>query len=103
MPPPDPRDLARRPKPASGSVEDYLPPEDADPDGPSEEDIERFGDVTVKCPECGTELFDDVAVCWKCGRALQAGTPDESRAPVWFIAAAILVIAAFLVAYIRFF
>ena len=103
MPPPDPRELARRAKPASGDVEDYLPPEEADPEGPSEEDVARFGDVTVKCPECGTELFDDVAVCWKCGRALGAGTKDESKTPVWFIAAAVLVVVAFVVAYIRFF
>ena len=39
-------------------------------EGPSEADIERFGDATQKCPECGTQLYDDVDVCWKCGHAL---------------------------------
>ena len=99
---PDPRDLARRPKPASGSVEDYLPPEETDPEGPSEADLERFGDVTVKCKGCGTELFDDVAVCWKCGQAIGAGDKEETKAPVWVVAAAILVVVAFVIAYIKF-
>jgi uncharacterized protein (DUF983 family) len=94
MPPEDPRDLARRPKPISGQVEDYAP-EDEDPDGPSREDVERFSDVTVKCPECGTQLFDDVEMCWKCGRALRANTPDETKVPVWVIATVVLIILAF--------
>ena len=51
----DPRELAKRQKPVSGSVEDYMMPED-DPDAPSEEDVQRFSDVTVKCPECD-EVF----------------------------------------------
>src|SRR5688572_22974846 len=81
------RRLSPRRKPATGPVEDYQgPDDDSDPDGPSKEDIERFGDVTVKCPECGTELFDDVALCWNCGRPVGPGAPGEGRVPVWAIA-----------------
>ncbi len=104
MPPPDPRDLVRRPKPVSGSVEDYeSADDDMDPDGPSAADLAKFGEVTVKCPECGTELFDDVAVCWKCGRAQGAGTPDESKTPVWFIVIAVVLIGLFVLGYNLFF
>ena len=92
---PDDRDkrLARRPPPASGPVEDYESVDD-DPEAPSEEDIARFSDVTVKCPECGTELFDDVAVCWKCGRAVGSGARGEGKMPLWILVTGIVVIAA---------
>lgn len=97
----DPRDperrLARREKPVSGSVENYNPADDDGPDdGPSDADIARFGDVTVKCPECGTELYDDVALCWKCGRPVGPGAPKESNgAPLWIIITVLAVIATF--------
>src|SRR5215831_9551483 len=91
----DPRELARRARPASGPVEDYESP-DEDPDAPQAADVERFGDVTVKCPECGTELYDDVAVCWKCGRALSARDTDVAKVPTWAVATVIVVIVAFL-------
>lgn len=93
--PPDPQDrrLAPRRKPATGPVEDYEPPEDGDPDGPSQADIDRFSDVTVKCPECGTELFDDVAICWNCGRPVGSGAPGEGKLPLWVIIVALLLIA----------
>jgi hypothetical protein len=96
----DERDLrlARRQKPVEGRVEDYEAGGDDGPDGgPSEDDIARFGDVTVKCPECGTELYDDVALCWKCGRAVSGGREGEGRgAPVW-IALTVLILVAVLV------
>lgn len=47
-------------------------------EAPSEEDLERFGDATVTCPSCGATLYDDVAMCYKCGRAL---TRDEPASP----------------------
>lgn len=93
---PDRRIVPRR-KPATGQVEDYEPPDDdSDPEGPSAADIERFGDVTVKCPECGTELFDDVALCWKCGRAVGSGVGREGKTSRWTIAVVVVLIAAFL-------
>jgi hypothetical protein len=77
------KNLARCDQPSCGDVEDY-DPEMADRDAPSADDIARFGDVTVKCPECGTELFDDVAVCWKCG-ANVVRTPNDGGLPLWAI------------------
>lgn len=91
---PDKR-LARRPRPASGPVEEYEGPDD-DPEAPSEEDVARFSDVTVKCPECGTQLFDDVAVCWKCGHALSGRRKDDNKLSVWLVVTVIVVVAVFL-------
>jgi hypothetical protein len=90
------RRIVRRERPVSGPVEDYTPPEEGPDEGPSEADIARFGDVTVKCSECGTELYDDVALCWKCGRAVGAGTKDESKGPpIWVVITVLLIIAGF--------
>lgn len=64
-------------------------------DGPSAEDVERFSGVTIRCPECGTEVLDEVEVCWKCGHAIRER--DRFRAiPVWTTVIAILLIAAML-------
>ncbi len=68
-----------RPAPASGDVVDAarraLAREGDDEDeGPTEADVERFGGVTRRCPECGTELYDDTELCWSCGHALASGS-----------------------------
>jgi uncharacterized protein (DUF983 family) len=94
------RRMVRREKPVSGEVEDYQREvEDELDEGPSAADIARFSEVTVRCPKCQTELLDDVALCWKCGHAL--GTrEDDKGVPMWVIAAAVLVIVAFLLVFI---
>ncbi len=58
-------------------------------EGPSAEDIERFGSATVACPKCEAEVYDDAAMCWKCGHALS--TPDKPL-PGWIILVAMLMI-----------
>jgi uncharacterized OB-fold protein len=85
------RGMVRRPKPVSGPVEDYQQ-DDGDADGPSEEDIARFSDVTVKCPGCGTELFDDVRDCWKCGRTLDSRNTHETGLPTWVVLTAVVLL-----------
>lgn len=39
-------------------------------EGPSQEDIERFGDETPKadarCPDCGTAVWSEADICPKC-------------------------------------
>ena len=39
-------------------------------EGPSDEDIERFGDETPKadarCPDCGTAVWSEADICPKC-------------------------------------
>lgn len=62
-------------------------------DGPSDADIERFSDVTQKCPSCGTVLYDDVEICWNCGHAL--GSEQRPKIPnwLWITAAGLLLLA----------
>ncbi len=55
-------------------------------EAPSPEDLDRFGGVTVTCPKCKSELYDDAAVCWKCGHAL-ASRPENTRPPLWIVIA----------------
>lgn len=88
MPSEEERGIVRRQKPVSGSVEDYQQ-EAEDAEGPSEEDVARFSDVTVKCAGCGTELLDDVQECWKCGRAVGGRGLHETGLPTWVVLTAV--------------
>lgn len=91
--------LAKRRKAVSGDVVPSIrPPAPEVDDGPSEEDIERFGGVTQRCPECDTELFDDVAVCWNCGHVLSAArSPSTSR---WVTIIVVLVVIAIFIVWV---
>lgn len=90
------RVIARRARAASGEVVDRGRRERPEPDeGPSDADLERFGDVTVKCRHCGATLHDDVQVCWKCGMAL--GAAGESRGSGWWVVAVVVLCALALV------
>lgn len=67
--------------------------EDRADDGPSAADLERFGDVTRPCPNCGKSVYDDAEQCYHCGHAL--GAMDESaRVPAKrLVLVALLVLA----------
>lgn len=59
-------------------------------DDPTDADLERFGGVTRTCPECGTEVYDDAEVCWKCGHAFSgASRPGKT---LWAVVAVIMVV-----------
>jgi uncharacterized membrane protein YvbJ len=53
-------------------------------EGPSPEDLERFGDdATGYCPACGEEIWDDVEQCPKCHAYIGGASsrrPDEAAA-----------------------
>ena len=66
-------------------------------EGPSEEDMERFGGATRTCPECRTELYDDADVCWKCGHALMSRTREHKP---WAIVVAGLIVVGLLAGYV---
>lgn len=68
-----------------------------DLEDPSPEDIERFSDVTRKCPSCGKEVFDDAEVCYHCGEAMSQPTKGL---PVWAIVGAVLAILALVVFFV---
>lgn len=85
--------IVRRAPSRGGPVEDRPPTHEHDDEGPSSADLERFGGVTVSCPHCRAELYDDSALCWKCGRALAEESPAKLPAWVVVIAAALLILA----------
>jgi len=67
--------------------------EGLDPEGPSAEDLDRFGDEFKTCPACKKRIYDQVEICPHCG---QAQTDQPHGAGLWIIAAAILVILGLL-------
>lgn len=69
--------------------------EGLDPDGPSAEDLERFGSETDACPECGSEVYDQAELCHVCGHAIERG---PGSIPTWVgVAAAVGVLGLLLV------
>lgn len=69
-------------------------------EGPSAEDLERFGDDTGHCPECGAEVSDMAEFCPECGDHI--GGKVSSREPIeagcrkqWMILIAIALLIAF--------
>ncbi len=92
------RGLALRKKAVGGSVSEgpmlgRMPPDD---EGPSPEDLERFGGVTQTCPSCGKDLYDDADVCWDCGHVLMAKTGKPI--PTWAYVIGVIAVAAMLLA-----
>ncbi|MDX2130830.1 MAG: hypothetical protein SFY69_02110 [Planctomycetota bacterium] len=65
-------------------------PDDEFDEGPSDADVEAFGDVTTTCRECGAELYDDVAICWKCGHAVSSEERRGTGAKTWVVVVAVL-------------
>lgn len=95
--PPDPRRSLRR-APISGDVvnRSLARRDDDDLDeGPSAADLEKFGDVTRRCPHCGKDVFDDVDECYHCRRSLRT----TRATPAWVFAVVLLLILALLGAY----
>lgn len=69
-------------------------------DGPTAADIERFGDVTQTCPECGKEVFDDTDICYHCGHAIRKD-PASARTPRWVIVVIIIIVLTFVFGVLR--
>ncbi len=61
-------------------------------EGPSEADLERFGDEFRKCPECGSLVYDQTEICQACGYAF---VRVEKGLPIWAIVAVGVVLLAF--------
>ncbi len=105
---PDPDDKPRRPLRIAPSTGDVVParprpkspPREID-EGPSDEDIQRFGDVTRTCPECHKEVFDDAAICYHCGHAFERTTAGSTKASRWVVGTIVVIIIAFVLIYAR--
>lgn len=64
-------------------MDDYELSEGLDPDGPSAEDLDRFGDETRTCPHCGSEVWDQAKDCHVCGEEIDAPPKGQPPLPMW--------------------
>ncbi|MEM7622055.1 MAG: hypothetical protein AAF235_02510 [Planctomycetota bacterium] len=69
------------------------PSDGLDPEGPSPDDLERFGDELDACPSCGRDIYDQVEMCPFCGSAIER-TPSKSAPAVVVIAIVLVVMLA---------
>jgi len=67
--------------------------DELDPEGPSAEDLERFGGDTLDCPRCGYEVYDEASVCPRCGEIFESVHRTE-RKRKWLLVVALVVLAA---------
>lgn len=82
--------IAKRAAARRGEVLERAPEFGLPDDGPSEDDLDRFGGVTQTCWRCGTELYDDATVCWHCQASVGPGAGPRKGTPVWAIVGAVV-------------
>lgn len=75
------------------------PAHDEDDDGPSAADLERFSDVTRRCPSCKSEVYDEAELCWKCGHAFSRA--DTATPPRWVLIVTIALLLGIVYFYVR--
>jgi hypothetical protein len=61
-------------------------------------DIEDDEEMTIPCPKCGAEVFDDAEQCPACGSYLIHDTRVWSGKSIWWIALGLLGIIAVILA-----
>lgn len=71
--------------------------EGLDPEGPSPDDLERFGDELIDCPECGRAVYDQAELCPDCGHALSR---EPRGLPNWAIIVVGVILAGFLLVFV---
>jgi hypothetical protein len=49
---------------------------------------------TIRCPECGTDVYDDAVQCPSCGHYLEADTNPWSGRSLWWIVVGLLGVVA---------
>lgn len=60
---------------------------DDDREGLSCADLERFGGDDITCPNCGSDVFHDAALCHTCGYAITDASLQR-KTPAWVPVAA---------------
>ena len=77
-------------------------PDDVDLDeDPSDADVERFGDETAYCPDCGARVWDEADICPKChayigGQTLSRPPTEHGLRKRWLAVIAIILLLAML-------
>lgn len=67
--------------------------EGLDPEGPSAEDLDRFGDEFRTCPRCGEQIYDQAEICPHCRQGIIEPT---EHFPWWVWVGMVFAILAFL-------
>lgn len=57
---------------------------DADDEGPSTADLERFSGEDGICPECGAEVWDDASICPRCGAVIDGTMKKRTSIDAWW-------------------
>jgi hypothetical protein len=65
--------------------------EGLDPDGPSAEDLDKFGSEVDPCPNCKAVIYDQSELCPNCGWYLGS---EPKTMSLWVIFGVFLLIAA---------
>jgi len=65
-----------------------------DPEGPSADDLDRFGDEAITCWNCGAQYYDELTSCPRCGAPV---TKPGSKMPTWAVVLAALGFLGFLI------
>jgi hypothetical protein len=60
-------------------------------EGPSPEDIERFGAETINCSSCGKEVYDEASICPACLEPLTSGKRSH-RLSRWIVGSILMVL-----------
>jgi predicted nucleic acid-binding Zn ribbon protein len=69
-------------------------------EGPSADDLEKFGGVTRTCTSCGKEVYDDATTCYHCGANMEA--PRHAQLPkVWVVVVVLLLVATLVFIFTR--
>ena len=63
--------------------EDWQLDEGLDPDGPSAEDLERFGSELRNCPSCGEDVYDQAGITPKDIDCAEIYVPFSWFEPMW--------------------
>lgn len=75
--------------------------EGLDPEGPSAEDLDRFGGETRTCPHCASEVWDQAVRCHVCGEEIDRPPHDATPPlPMWAWIALFFILAAFLLVFV---
>ncbi len=62
--------------------------EGLDPNGPSADDLDRFGDEMTTCASCGRDVYDQSEICPICGGFVH----EQTKTPAWAIAIVLLMV-----------
>lgn len=65
--------------------------EGLDPEGPSAEDLDRFGDEFRTCPNCGRQIYDQAEVCPHCREAII----DKPAGAKWWVILVVVLLLIF--------